>query len=427
MNKHYDIFISYRRTGGAQYARILQLMFIQRGYKVFLDYDELRDGTFSERIRAAIKDATVFMPVLSAGSMARCVNENDWVRKEILQAVQEGKPIVPIDPDRTFDGVPDGVPEEVRKAVEENQHSEVSFGQLLGASVEQVIADRLVDKVGKRTAQTEKVEDFRTAQETLLKQDRHNRLMKWLGITGVVAVILVVLATCLLFWHDYQQRIALEKMRTELNLKYSTFRLQLSPQLTEGQMKAIDDILGKMSVVDDTLWMSQFECTVGQWCGMRNEPYDEQQKDMPVTGRSFDDIYLWLMELSDTTNIGFDLPSADEWEYAAHGGPHHETSLYAGCNEVDSVWYAGNSGGVAHPSNGQQGTACNSLDLFDMSGNVAELCNTAYVSGIDGACWTVCGGHYLSPADDVTASSRAEIDTNAKQPTVGFRLIIRKP
>lgn len=35
VGNNYDIFISYRREGGAQYARILQLMLIQRGYKVF--------------------------------------------------------------------------------------------------------------------------------------------------------------------------------------------------------------------------------------------------------------------------------------------------------------------------------------------------------------------------------------------------------
>ena len=44
----YDIFISYRRVGGAQYARILQLMLIQRGYKVFLDYDELTDALYKK-------------------------------------------------------------------------------------------------------------------------------------------------------------------------------------------------------------------------------------------------------------------------------------------------------------------------------------------------------------------------------------------
>ncbi|MBR6592354.1 MAG: hypothetical protein IKK81_07030 [Prevotella sp.] len=51
-NNKYDIFISYRRDGGAQYARILQLMLIQRGYKVFLDYDKLIVGVFSDIIRA---------------------------------------------------------------------------------------------------------------------------------------------------------------------------------------------------------------------------------------------------------------------------------------------------------------------------------------------------------------------------------------
>ena len=57
MSNKYDIFISYRRVGGAQYARILQLMLSQRGYRVFLDYDELRDGVFGKKIKAAIQEA----------------------------------------------------------------------------------------------------------------------------------------------------------------------------------------------------------------------------------------------------------------------------------------------------------------------------------------------------------------------------------
>ena len=60
MHTPYDIFISYRRTTGAQYARIIQLMLAQRGYKVFLDYDELKDGVFGKRIKAAINEAPVF-------------------------------------------------------------------------------------------------------------------------------------------------------------------------------------------------------------------------------------------------------------------------------------------------------------------------------------------------------------------------------
>ena len=51
MTKKYDIFISYRRKWGALYSRILQLKLQEKGYKVFLDYDELRDGKIDEKIK----------------------------------------------------------------------------------------------------------------------------------------------------------------------------------------------------------------------------------------------------------------------------------------------------------------------------------------------------------------------------------------
>ena len=55
MTDNYDIFISYRRDGGAQYARILQLELEKRGYRVFLDYEELTDGVFGDNIKKAIQ------------------------------------------------------------------------------------------------------------------------------------------------------------------------------------------------------------------------------------------------------------------------------------------------------------------------------------------------------------------------------------
>lgn len=421
----YDVFISYRRDGGAQYARILQLMLIQRGYKVFLDYDELRDGTFSDRIIAAIKAAPVFMPVLSAGSMARCVNEEDWVGKEILLAVQEGKHFVPIDPDRTFDGVPNGVPLTIKGAIEGNQHSEVYFGQLLGASVEQMITDRLVEKVGSRTSQGKKDCDFDAAKETLRRIDAHNKFMKRLGIFGVAAAILIVLATCAMYWYHITQKETLVEKRTELQEKYKEFHLQLNTDLTMKQMETVDTILTNMSeVYPDSIWMSQFEFTIGQWFAINNESYDEEQKNMPMTNVSFGDIYSFLGKLSDMTNLTIELPSAEIWEYAAHGGLNDEKTLYTGDDDINKVaWFKDNSDGRAHPSDGQQGKEPNMLDLYDMSGNVSEICNTQFD---DSGLFTICGGDYDSPASEVTVSSRKGIDTNAKDKHVGFRIIIRK-
>ena len=172
----YDIFISYRRDGGAQYARILQLMLIQRGYKVFLDYDELSDGVFSDKIRSAIKESPVFMLVLSKGSMQRCANDGDWVREEITLAIELQKHIVPINPDNGFDGFPIEMPKRLKDSIGSYQHSEISFGQILGATIDLMVKNRLVPILGERTSYEKKDTDYASAQETLRRKDEKKSL-----------------------------------------------------------------------------------------------------------------------------------------------------------------------------------------------------------------------------------------------------------
>lgn len=428
----YDIFISYRRVGGAQYARILQLMLMQRGYKVFLDYDELTDGVFSDKISAAIKEAPVFIIVLSEGSMHRCANEGDWVREEITLAVRQKKHIVPVNPDNGFDGFPDGMPTELKESIGSHQHSEISFGQALGATIDLMIKNRLVPTLGERSTNEHKDEDYATAQESLRKIDAHNRFMKRLGIVSAVAVISIVLGACLFFWQHQKSKdqvddeiAALEKLRTEIEERHSSFGLQFSLDLTAAQMTTIDTLLLNMSPVrSDTLWMSQYEFTVGQWFGIKGEPFDESQKHMPMTNVSFGDISMFLLALGDMTNLNVTIPSVGEWEYAARGGSNHETSLYVGSNDVEKVaWYKDNSKGKLHASDGQQNMEPNMLDLYDMSGNVSELCNSPYD---ESGQYTICGGDYDSPASEVTVTSRKGFSTDAKDKHVGFRIIIRK-
>jgi hypothetical protein len=429
----YDIFISYRRDGGAQYARILQLMLIQRGYNVFLDYDELTDGVFSEKIRAAIKEAPVFMLVLSKGSMERCANDGDWVREEITLAVNQQKHIIPVNPDNGFDGFPKGMPERLKDSIGSHQHSEISFGQALGATIDLMIKNRLAPTLGERDSQAHKDEDYVTAQDSLRRIDAHNRFMKRLSIACAVMVIAIVLGTCLWFWRHQNVKAKLDsevaeltEMRNELEKKWSGFQLQLSPSLTMRQMNTIDTILTNMSEVkSDKLWMGQFELTKGQWYGILGGDYGETQKSMPMTEVSFGEICMTFLDsLRNMTNIYFDLPSVEEWKYAAHGGENKETYLYVGDDDVNKVaWYKENSGGKAHPSDGRQGMEPNMLDLYDMSGNISELCNSRYD---DSGMYTICGGDYDSPASEVTATSCKGIDTNTKDKHVGFRIIIRK-
>lgn len=91
----YDIFISYRRKGaGAGVAGELQSKLENRGYKVFLDVDEMASGPFPVQIDQAIESCNDFLLVLAPGTLDRCVDEEDWVRREIIKAEDMGKNLI---------------------------------------------------------------------------------------------------------------------------------------------------------------------------------------------------------------------------------------------------------------------------------------------------------------------------------------------
>lgn len=139
----YDIFISYRRSSGKNYARTIKPELEKRGYNVFLDFDELSDGVFDRRIMDAINEAPVFLMILSEGALDRCVNEDDWVRAEILYAKEVGKHIVPIEVDKTFRKMPETVPEEIRSLLGAHQFSQIDTETLLQESMDKLVEKRI--------------------------------------------------------------------------------------------------------------------------------------------------------------------------------------------------------------------------------------------------------------------------------------------
>ena len=62
----YHIFLSYRREDGKDLARTIKETLVGKGYRVFLDMDELQDGVFDERILEAIDAAPIYMLIMTA-------------------------------------------------------------------------------------------------------------------------------------------------------------------------------------------------------------------------------------------------------------------------------------------------------------------------------------------------------------------------
>lgn len=460
MKQSYDIFISYRRDGGAQYARILQLMLAQRGYEVFLDYDELTDGVFSEHIKTAIKNSSVFMLVLSAHSMDRCINEDDWVRQEIMLALEEGKQIIPVDPDKSFDGIPDKSPDFINTVVNSYSRSEINFGQTLGVTVDFMIDNRIVPIVGRRNRQG--VLD--TAADTAIARlDKKAKLRKLFKKLCSVALPLLLLSAGVLVWCSVRQS---EYKRFKSDVILAGMYMNWAADATLAQLKTVHEILGHMESLEggtfmmgaapgpdgsydkdvdlqleipqieckvDPYYISKYEVTIGQWGTVMKEDYDKEMANLPKTGVTYYNCLEFIDALKRLTGLQFSLPSEAEWEYAARGGERPDNTVYAGSSDPDSVaWYSKNSKGVAHECNAQiSGMDANGADLFDMSGNVSEWCDTPFspYSKPDEV-WddnkVMRGGNYDSEPYELTVTHRDPMPAAHSLSTLGLRLIIRK-
>ena len=129
------------------------------------------------------------------------------------------------------------------------------------------------------------------------------------------------------------------------------------------------------------------------------------------------------------------MPTEAEWEYAARGGIHSHGYKYSGSNTLDDVaWYEDNSELTPHPHNVATKQS-NEIGLYDMSGNVWELCSDWYggydsssqtnPKGPDGGLYRVCrGGGWGDDARGCRSACRNGGDPFFIDINLGLRLVL---
>jgi serine/threonine protein kinase len=95
--QRYDVFISYRRRSpGEPVARLIKDRLERKEFRTFLDVTGLDGGKFPRRLLSTIARTPNFLVILSDGSLQRCRQPGDWLRREIAEALATNRNIVPV-------------------------------------------------------------------------------------------------------------------------------------------------------------------------------------------------------------------------------------------------------------------------------------------------------------------------------------------
>ena len=190
------------------------------------------------------------------------------------------------------------------------------------------------------------------------------------------------------------------------------------------------------------------EITQEQWVsvmGSYNPSYNNHCGDCPVENIKRKDtstnIYQFIEKLNQKEGTNkYRLPTEAEWEYAARAGSTSAiadgVSITDNCyydEYLDAIaWYCGNSDSKTHPVAQKRP---NAWGLYDMHGNVAEMCQDFYgdypedpvidPTGSSGSYydgWVYRGGSFHDTVQNIRSAKRAGLRAEYSQITIGARL-----
>lgn len=138
-------------------------------------------------------------------------------------------------------------------------------------------------------------------------------------------------------------------------------------------------------------YIGKTEVTIGLWNAVMGKKSDIVENKYPVSGVMLDEIDDFIARLNKLTGRKYRLPNSFEWQYVFQEGSRFSETTYSGSDNANDVaWYYENSGGTLQAVARKK---ANALGVYDMSGNVAELCRDGFTKS-DQHYWFCLGGDF---------------------------------
>lgn len=411
-NYKYDIFLSYRREGGEDKARNIQLELEQYNLKVFLDYDSLYDNVFEDIILKCIEQTPIFMFVMTPNCLDRTVLEGDWIARELLFAIQHNKKIIPIEfKEYQFGEIPKNIPEQIYEVLSKTEHSELSTGQLFKKSIELLIDNRVANVFPERTIiKRTKTRDIRicTNADCIVKhfdkqliiahpyegniihlpKGRHKLcfvLAKNNTIVQEKSYVVDDVSKSDYIDVDFQETEEdplIRQNHIDFDIEGVKFRMLrvesgsffLFPK--DVKDRSTDKLTNTRITITKNYYIGETPVTQQLWEKiMGYNPSRHRNVNNPVEMVSWEECQKFIEKLNKLTTRTFRLPTEAEWAFAANGGNMCSRKNYSGSNCLQEIgWYIDNTD-MPHVVKQKQP---NELGIYDMCGNVYEWCSDWY-------------------------------------------------